>query len=190
MSMECQTRSVVRSMFYHLRRIGKIRNHLDDDTAARTINALITSRLDNNNSLLAGTSHANIHRLQLAQNASARVLTRSRKYDSIGPILKQLHWLPVERRITFKILTQVYKALNDSLYPLYLRQLFVEYSPRRSLRSSDAYRIVCVPRSHNAYGDRQFSKYAAIAWNSLPDTVRACTNLGSFKRAIKTHLFS
>jgi hypothetical protein len=97
MNMECQTRSVVKSIFFHIRRIAKVRNHLDDETAARTINALVTSRLDNNNGLLAGTSTGNIHRLQLAQNASARLLTRTRKYDHIGPILLQLHWLPVER---------------------------------------------------------------------------------------------
>ena len=172
-----------------MRRIGKIRNHLDDDTAANTINALVTSRLDNNNSLLAGASSANINRLQLAQNASARLLTRSRKHDHISPILSQLHWLPVEKRVTYKALVQVYKALNDDSYPLYLRELFVEYSPNRVLRSSDVHRILCVPRSHNTYGDRALAKFAASAWNALPDNIRTCTVFSSFKRALKTHLF-
>ena len=73
-----------------------IRNHLDNDTAASTINTLISSRLDNND-LLAGTSKGNIRRLQLAQTASAHMLTRTKKYDQIEPILRQLHWLPVEK---------------------------------------------------------------------------------------------
>ena len=88
MNMDCKTNTVVKSMYYHIRRISKIQNHLDNDTAASTINAFIMSRLDNNNGLLAGTSKANIRRLQLAQNASARMLTRTKKYDHIEPILR------------------------------------------------------------------------------------------------------
>ena len=34
----------------------------------------------------------------IVQNAAARVVTRTRKYDHIKPVLKQLHWLPVSQR--------------------------------------------------------------------------------------------
>ncbi len=51
-------------------------------------------------------------------NAAARVLTRSRKYDHITPILQSLHWLPIKFRISYKILLLAYKALND-LAPAY-----------------------------------------------------------------------
>jgi len=189
MNMDCQTNTVVKSMYYHIRRISKIRNHLDNDTAASTTNALITSRLDNNNGLLAGTSKGNIRRLQLAQNASARLLTRTKKYDHIEPILKQLHWLPVEKRIKFKQLVQVYKALNDNQYPQYMKELFQKYTPSRSLRSSNVHQKLCVPRSRNAYGDKAFAKSAAVAWNALPDTLRSAPTLNRFKSVLKTHLF-
>ena len=45
-----------------------------------------------------------ISRLQSIQNTAARVVTRTRKFDHITPVLKQLHWLPVRYRIVFKIL--------------------------------------------------------------------------------------
>ncbi len=47
------------------------------------------------------------------------ILTRSRKYDHITPILQSLHWLPIKFRISYKISLLAYKALND-LAPAYL----------------------------------------------------------------------
>jgi len=46
-----------------------------------------------------------ISKLQLIQNAEAQVLTRTRKYDHIGPVLSTLHWLPTKCCIHFKIVT-------------------------------------------------------------------------------------
>ncbi len=64
----------------------------------------MTSRLDYCNALLGGCPASSINKLQIVQNAAARVLTRSRKYDHITPILQSLHWLPIKFRISYKIL--------------------------------------------------------------------------------------
>ena len=50
-----------------------------------------------------------LKKLQSVQNAAARLITHSKKYDHITPILKELHWLPVEERIIFKNLLLVKK---------------------------------------------------------------------------------
>ena len=44
-----------------------------------------------------------ISKLQNVKNAAARVIVGAQKYDHITPVLKNLHWLPVELRIVFKI---------------------------------------------------------------------------------------
>jgi len=188
MSMEAHTNKVVRNIFFHIRRIGKIRGHLDHETAAKVIQALVTSRLDINNALLAGTTQANIHRLQVAQNTSARLLTRTRRTEHISPVLRGLHWLPVDKRILFKVLVQVYKSLNADSYPVYLRDLIQDYKPSRSLRSGSSQQL-CVPRSHNIYGDRAFARFAPVAWNALPQELKTVVHLSSFKKFLKTHLF-
>ena len=41
---------------------------------------------------------------------------------SITPILRQYHWLPVQKRIEYKILTLVFKALHN-MAPKYLQEL-------------------------------------------------------------------
>ncbi len=71
-----------------------------------------TSSLDYCNALLGGCSACLINKLQMVQNAAARVLTRTRKYDHIIPVLSTLHWLLIKHCIDFKILLIIYKVLN------------------------------------------------------------------------------
>ena len=61
-------------------------------------------------------------------NSNYYLTTHSRKYDNISPILKELHWLPVEERIIFKNLLLVKKILSNEA-PLYLSD-FVEFYVR------------------------------------------------------------
>ncbi len=64
------------------------------------------------NALLGGCSATLNKQITMVQNAAARVLTRTRKYEHISPVLSTLHWLPTKHCIDFKILLITYKALN------------------------------------------------------------------------------
>ncbi len=97
--------------------------------AETLIHVFMTSRLDYCNALLGGCSARLINKLQ---NAAARLLTRTRKYDHIRPVLSTLHWLPIKHHIDFKILLITYKALNG-LASQYLSELLSHYSPPRPL---------------------------------------------------------
>ena len=187
MSKQCS--AVSRSMYYHVRRISKIRCHLDQTAASRAIQATVISRLDYCNSLLVGTSKSNIDMLQKAQNSAARVLTKTSKRAHISPILRELHWLPVQQRITFKVLVFVFKLLHDTDAPQYLATLLTHHIPTRSLRSSLSYKPLVVPRTATKAGDRAFSTMAPKLWNSLPDDIRISTSVEVFKHKLKTHLF-
>ena len=113
--------------------------------------------MDNGNSLLYGINEQLLTKLHRAQNAAARMLTRTRKFDHISPILKQLHWLPIRQRIQFKLLLLTWKSLH-AMAPMYLNELFSPYIPKRTLRSADKI-LLTVPRTVSSYGDRGF--YAA-----------------------------
>ena len=135
-----------------------------------------------------GISEASIARLQLVQNAAARLLTNTRKYDHITPILASLHWLPVRFRIHLKILLFAFKALNG-LAPPYLSELLKPYTPSRSLRSADQ-RFLATPRTRLKHrGERAFAVAAPKLWNTLPLHIRQTTSLCLFKTLVKTHLF-
>ena len=60
------------------------------------INAFVISRLDNCNSLMYGLPKYLIARVQHVFNCAAILITLSKKYDHVTPLLIELYWLPVE----------------------------------------------------------------------------------------------
>ena len=141
------------------------------------------------NSLYIGASQLAISRLQLVQNAAARLLTGTRKFDHITPVLSSLHWLPVQYRIQFKILTFTFKSLN-SLAPPYLTELIRPYTPARCLRSAEQLLLQGPKTKKPARGDRAFSAAAPKLWKELPLPIKQAPSLSTFKSRLKTYYFA
>ena len=153
------------------------------------MNSLVTSRLDYCNALLSGVPKTTLNKSQNVQNTATRVVTKTSRYCHITPILKELHWLPVQYRIQYIILTHKYKALHEQS-PVYIKELLQVYRPRRDLRSQNNPLILEVPRSRTvSYGDRSFAIIAPKLRNALPPGVRVCSTCCAFKQSLKTHLF-
>lgn len=136
MTMEKHISSVCKSCYGQLRQIGHIRKYLNTDATKSLVNSLVTSRMDYCNVLLCGVPKNLLNKLQHLQNTAARIITRTSRYDHVTPILKDLHWLPVTKRVDFKILVHTYKSLNDQS-PRYLKDLLEIHEPTRNLRSND-----------------------------------------------------
>ena len=187
LSMEGQVASICRSWYMALRQIGRIRKSISEDTAATLVNAYVTSKLDCNNALLHKISKKLLHRLQMIQNCAAKLILSKKKYDSVQPLLKKLHWLPVEYRIQYKINLLTFKCVHD-LAPSYLIDLLEPYVPERSLRSCDQ-NLLKEKRSRTLAGEKAFSVCAPDLWNRLPHDLRIITELDHFKKALKTHYF-
>ena len=90
--------------------------------------AIVGSRLDYCNSLLAGTSVSNLARLQLVQNTLAWVVAQKSRFCRITPILADLHRLPVRHRINYKIATIAFGVLHFQ-QPSYLAAIVPRYVP-------------------------------------------------------------
>ena len=103
--------AICRSTYFHIRNIGKIRNLLSYDACSAIIHALISCRLDYCNSLLYNVPTHKTDSLQRLQNQCARILTKSPRREHITPVLKSLHWLKIQDRITYKILMLTYYVL-------------------------------------------------------------------------------
>ena len=124
----------------------------------------------------------------MAYNAAAKIITKSKKFDRVTPLLRQLHWLPISKRITFKVLLLVYKSLND-MGPVYLRDLLIYYKPKREGLRHDPLSLEVPGTELVTYGDRTFRVVAAKAWNQLPKNIRTAKTVDRFKADLKTHLF-
>ena len=189
--LDSQVAAVARGAFAQLRLIRQLRPYLSCSDLTTVTHALVTSRLDYCNALYVGLPLKTVRRLQLVQNAAARVVAGARRFDSVGPLLQRLHWLPVPFRAQFKVLVLTFKALHGS-GPGYLRDRLLPYNPTRTLRSSEgAFLTVPPPREVKgmAARNRAFSVVAPRLWNTLPLDLRTAPSLSSFRRGLKTFLF-
>ena len=141
------------------------------------------------NALLYSLPSNHLDKLTRVQNAAARLVTRTKKFDHITPVLVQLHWLPIAQRIEFKILLLVYKCLHN-LAPSYLSALIVPVSSQRALRSSSK-NLLTVQKSRTIrYGDGAFCNAGPQLWNKLPENVKDSASVDIFKSKLKTCLFN
>ena len=188
MTLVNQITSICKSCFFHIRNIWRIRKHISMEVCETLVHAFISSKLDFCNSLLYGIPNYQIQKLQRVQNAAARLVSCCHKYDHITPVLRHLHWLPVDQRINYKILLLTFKALNDCASP-YIRELIEPYVPVRQLRYASSHLLTRGSYNLKTYGKRAFSNAAPELWNSLPVHIRSYTDITLFKRDLKTFLF-
>ena len=146
--------SVTRKAYCALANIGKIRRNLTKPAAETLVNACVTSVMDYANSTSLGVPQVHTNSLQRLQNMAARIIYRCGPRDHVTPLRKELHWLPIEARLVFKILCYTYKAMQGNL-PEYMCDLVSVYNPKRcGLRSGNSsIKRLCTVKANSAkYG--------------------------------------
>lgn len=191
LSMSRHVAQTVRCCFGVLRQLRTIRRSVPHDVLKQLVVSLVITRLDYGNATLVGLPAYRLRQLQSVLNAGARLIFNARRRDHITPLLRDLHWLRVPERITFKLATLVYRCLHG-FAPEYLSaelHKIADVSSRRT-RSADTAALI-VPRTRlSTIGDRAFSVIAARTWNSLPHCVTSAETLPIFRNRLKTHLFA
>ena len=187
-----RSKKTVSTCFAALRRIRSVRGSLSRKSLLDLVRALVISRVDYCNSALSGVSDHLLNRLQSILNAAARLVCSKRRNEHITPVLRELHWLRVPERVTFKLCSLVYRSL-DGTAPPYLSeliQLSTTNESRRRLRSADARELIVPSASRKTLGDRSFAVNGPQQWNDLPAPLRNLRSFTMFRRHLKTHLFS
>jgi len=95
--------------------------------------------------------------------------------------LSELHWLPVNSRITFKLACL---TLHTTGQPAYVHMLVHHYT-----QSTNQF-FFNVPHFSAEFGKRSFSYLAPTIWNGLPVNIRLSPTFNTFKLCLKTHLFN
>jgi len=179
-------------VFFQLRRIKSCVKALPSDAAKAVVNSFVVSRIDYCNCLFIGATQYQLDRLQAVLNAAARLLFGVGKFDRIRHIIRdRLHWLPVPRRIQFKVCLLTYNAVHG-LGPRYLSDELhsvAAVQARKRLRSSTRDDLV-VTAANSKFGKKSFFFTVPRLWNRLPLTVRRKGSADSFKMALKTFLHS
>ena len=126
------------------------------------------------NGVLAGLPASQLSRMQSVLHAAARLNHGVRQHDHVTPLLQQLHWLSVPKRVTFKLCVIVYRCLRG-IGPGYLsddfRLVSEIYSRQRLRRPPVPMDVVVLATRRSSLGDRTFPVAGARAWNALPPSV-------------------
>ena len=190
LNLRAHITSVTRSCFFHLR-IRQVKRCLNERCLRVLVQALVISRIDYCNSILAGLPAVTIHPLTTVLHAAARIIKDIPHRDHITPAMRNLHWLPITARVTFKLCSLMYNIFSHRA-PTYMSSLINVRSNQtgsRGLRSTSRGDAV-VPKTKRNYGKRAFAVAGPTAWNSLPVQIRRANTVKKFKSALKTHLFS
>ncbi len=139
-----------RSCRFALHNIRKIRPFLTEHAAQLLVQALVISRLDYCNALLAGLPSNTIKPLQMIQNAAARLVFNEPKRAHVTPLFVSLHWLPVAARIQFKTLMLAYRTTTGSAFT-YFHSLLQIYIPSRSPAYFHSLLQIYIPSRSPAY---------------------------------------
>jgi len=129
---------------------------------------------------------------QSVLNAAARLIFSTRTFESVKPLLRDLHWLRVPQRVEYKLSVLVYRCMHN-LAPAYLcveLRRVVDISSKQRLRSSSTSALIVPPTRLSIVGDRAFPTASSSIWNRLPLHVTSAPSLQTFKKRLKPFFFS
>ena len=189
-SMSAHVSKVIQSCYYQLTNLWRIRKRLTKELRVQLVHSLIHSRLDYGNAHLYGLKQRDLQRLQKVQNCATRFVFGSRGRSGVSKLRKQLHFLPIEQRIVFKICLLAFKCLRGLAPPYLAEQLsFRKLKPRQLRLDADRTLLEKPFKTKYRSTESAFSVCAPKLWNSLPREIRETETLDLFKTSLKTHLF-
>jgi len=141
LNLKINVNNTCKAAYYHLTNVRRITKYLNEKSSRTLIHALVIRRIDYCNSILYGLPARELIKLQRLQNSAARIIFNIPKMCHITPVLRELHWLPVQFRIQFKCIMITFKIINGH-GPIYLQELIkLQQNGAYNLRSSN--KVLC-----------------------------------------------
>jgi len=103
------------------------------------------------------------------------------------PGMRELHWLPIQHRIEYKVAVLTYKSRSSATAPTYLSRHTKARVSEQTLRSS-AVPLLDKPFTGTVFARRTFRCSVPTVWNSLPETIISADSLSVFKSRLKTYI--
>ena len=177
----------VSSCMSGLDQISRVKYVLKKELLVTVINSLVFSKLYYCSVVWSNTTDRNIRKLQGIQNFTARIISGTRKYDHITPVLKELQWIPVKLQLYYLVAIMAFKCMTGTA-PSYLSSQFVSrgsVSGRVTRQSTQ----LNIPLLKTASGHRTFYFRIVKLWNDLCPKLKLSMTIRDFKRKLKMLLF-
>ena len=133
------------------------------------------------------TTKEQLERVQKTQNFAARVAFGGvRKFDHVTPILAELKWLNIEKKVLNDISVFVYKVFHNLLPNwLFSFSTMEDHRVRPTRQSNDLF----ISRYMTDIGARAISIKGPKIWNAIPQAVKDSNSIHIFKERMKQYLF-
>ena len=189
--MKERVAKIAAACFCHIRRMRQVRRRIGREVTQQLVLALIMSRLNYCNSVLAALPTSTLKHPECS--CPTRLVFCLSRSNHNMPTLIQLHWLLVSYRIKFKLCCLVH-AIHYGCSPAYLTETVQSVGASRlrcGLRSSSTSSMdYSLPQLHTKFDEQAFSHAGSATWNSLPDHIRTVADPVSFRILLKSHYFS
>ena len=128
-----------------------------------------------------------IDRLFKLQKRASRIILKVKVTQTpTADIFRVLKWMPIHDYFIYRKMVLTFKVLKN-LTPEYLNVFtFVHQISTRTTRNSEN-GILYIPRFRTEYFKRSFKVSSTLLWNELPESIRNCDTLSSFKSAYLQH---
>ena len=191
LSMKDQINETVKKASYHLKNITFVKKYLDEKAVQMLVQNHVISKLDYCNCLYYGAPNYLLRKLQMVMNRAARIVKGLSLRERITPALIDLHWLPMKARVVYKQCVLVYQTLQSGK-PVYLRNILQDFHVNTDilLRHGVEINRLNEQRYNTEVGRRAFKNSAPRLYNSLPRHVKEANNVQTFRKRLKTFLFT
>jgi len=122
-------------------------------------------------------------------NAAARVIINLSLHDHVKPVLKQLHWLPIEQRITYKLCLSMH-YIHIRLAPKYLSACSHNFCSQWQI-PTEVYLVSGLRSAKNKiwWTWLRFFYSGPATSNTLPSDLHDITDTSTFRKRLKSVLF-
>jgi len=115
LTMHTQVTQTCSKCYAALRQLQSMCRCVSNNVMQLRIVVLVFSRLDYGSATLAGLPKQLMDRLQSVQNVAAWLIFKACRQVHIQPLLRRLHWLRMQERISFWLAVLVYRCLHGSV---------------------------------------------------------------------------
>ncbi len=166
--------------------LRSLRNIVLTDTLKQIYNAIVHLHLDYGDAVYDSASQTSKYRLQKLQTRTVRLIMGSGPHTSRNLMFNKLKWLSLQQKRDFYKCILVFKC-RMGLAPQYLCDMFIANNSNHSNNTRNATQLRATI-TRTAYYYRSFTVSGLNLWNCLPNHIKECTSLSSFKRSLYNHM--
>ena len=161
--------------------LRKIRKYLPIGERILYYNAMIKQTMMYGSIVWSSCSIENVNKVFKLQKRAARVILAADTRTNSVDLFKKLNWIPFYDEVKINKCTLVFKRFLGDCPPYLTNILKTNRDIHSRVSRHGSYNLVCPRFSRETEGGRSFAVSASRLWNSIPNSLKTCSSVSSFR---------